>query len=344
MHHQPHLPFVSVVIPAYNEERHIGRCLASLMEQDYGGPWEVVVVDNASHDRTAEVARRMGARTLYCGRRGVVYAREVGFRASRGDIVVQTDADCTFPKDWLTRLVGILATDPRLVAVAGEVDYEGEPLWHRPISSAARLTKRVWFRLRRRPLSVFGANMAIARPALVRVGGYGEELPAYGDEQLLLQKLSKVGRVTYAPDVRVATSSRRFRGRPWRLIVADVLTRFFLPVAALYLTPLVRRRAREFAPLGRSSMLAIAAGSLVLTLLVGLAIYGYLMPSSSLYGKVYSRQRTNEMLVALTFDDGPDAVYTEEVLRVLAEYGVPATFFVQGASVSQNPDLAARIV
>ncbi len=63
-----------------------------------------------------------------------------------------------------------------------------------------------------------------------------------------------------------------------------------------------------------------------------------------LFGTLVTRVETPDSLVALTFDDGPTIPYTDSVLHILAEYQVPATFFVIGTALTDHPDVAARIV
>jgi peptidoglycan/xylan/chitin deacetylase (PgdA/CDA1 family) len=67
-------------------------------------------------------------------------------------------------------------------------------------------------------------------------------------------------------------------------------------------------------------------------------------PRSQLYGKFVWHGPRDEKMVALTFDDGPNPPYTDQVLNILKEYGVRATFFVIGKKVEENPEVAERIV
>ena len=83
---------VSVVIPARNEEAYLPSALEAVLAQTLP-PFEVIVVDNASTDRTREVAEALGARVVFCGRRGVAYARQAGLLAARGEWVAMTDAE-----------------------------------------------------------------------------------------------------------------------------------------------------------------------------------------------------------------------------------------------------------
>jgi len=75
---------VSVVIPARNEEAYLPSALEAVLAQTLP-PFEVIVVDNASTDRTREVAEAFGARVVFCGRKGVAYARQAGLLAARGE-------------------------------------------------------------------------------------------------------------------------------------------------------------------------------------------------------------------------------------------------------------------
>lgn len=86
---------------------------------------------------------------------------------------------------------------------------------------------------------------------------------------------------------------------------------------------------------------------------MGLAISGIILgtvltlcavlPENNVFGRVFFESQTSKKVVALTFDDGPYSPYTEQVLDILKEYQVPATFFVVGQNVDKNPELAARI-
>jgi dolichol-phosphate hexosyltransferase len=98
---------VSVVIPCHNEEDGI----RSVLEQMPAIVDEVVVVDNASTDRTAEVARALGARVVYEGRKGYGRAYKTGFAKARSDVIVTMDGDGTYPPDSLPLLLYVLVEE-----------------------------------------------------------------------------------------------------------------------------------------------------------------------------------------------------------------------------------------
>src|SRR5690349_17826685 len=92
----------SVVVPAWNAEATIARTLAALADQDLAAPYEVIVVDDGSDDRTAaEVARSDSARLIHAEHGGAAAARNVGAGSARGRILAFTDADCFPSPAWL---------------------------------------------------------------------------------------------------------------------------------------------------------------------------------------------------------------------------------------------------
>ncbi len=100
---------ISVVIPAYNEEEAIGKVLQELIETLRGGPcpWEVIVVDDGSSDRTGDIASRFSEVKVirHPHNMGGGLARNTGIRAASGDIVVIADGDGTYPVQDIPRLV-----------------------------------------------------------------------------------------------------------------------------------------------------------------------------------------------------------------------------------------------
>jgi Glycosyl transferase family 2 len=94
--------FLSVVIPALNEERNVAAVIGSVPVdtlRDSGWETEIIVVDNASTDATGEAAAAAGATVVHESRRGYGSAYKAGFGAARGDVIVTGDADRTYPLD-----------------------------------------------------------------------------------------------------------------------------------------------------------------------------------------------------------------------------------------------------
>ncbi len=114
----PRYPRVSVVVCAYNAERTMDQCLASLEVLNYPN-YEVIVVNDGSRDRTLEIAEAYPfCRIISQPNKGLSVARNVGAEAATGEIVAYTDSDCVVDRDWLTYLVAKmeasgLASPPR---------------------------------------------------------------------------------------------------------------------------------------------------------------------------------------------------------------------------------------
>ena len=111
---------VSLVIPAYNEERHLRQCLDAIAAQSVQ-PFEVILVDNNSSDKTVAVAREYPfVRLLSAPRQGVVFARNVGFNAARGDVIGRIDADTVIDTNWVATIQAIFI-ERDIDAVSGAV-------------------------------------------------------------------------------------------------------------------------------------------------------------------------------------------------------------------------------
>lgn len=106
---------LSVVLPAYNEQGAIQRVLAEIVEALADEPlrYEILVIDDASTDGTAELAEQFGVTCWQCPirvvrcpeRRGAGAARKVGIRQARGEIIVMLDADGTYPAETIPELL-----------------------------------------------------------------------------------------------------------------------------------------------------------------------------------------------------------------------------------------------
>lgn len=110
---------VTVIIPVYNDETGIGRCVAACLRQSYPrDQYEVLVVDDGSTDCTGDVAAAAGARVIRQDNAGPAAARNAGAAHARGELLVFTDADCTPQPDWLERLTAPFAR-PEIVGAKG---------------------------------------------------------------------------------------------------------------------------------------------------------------------------------------------------------------------------------
>ena len=163
------LPFLSVIVPARDAESTLAECLRSVARSSYPPERrEVVVVDNASRDRTRQVAADAGVRCIREEQRGPSYARNRGIRESAGEILVFTDADCVASADWLPELVAGFESDS-VGGVAGEIfSYPPETPAQRYATSRHIRWQRAALDLPR-PYPATG-NVAFRRTVFERIG------------------------------------------------------------------------------------------------------------------------------------------------------------------------------
>lgn len=113
---------VSVVVPAYNEEENIGRCIESILTQDFTGELELIVVNDGSTDRTSEIASKYPVKLIDLPKNGgKAQALNVGTRSARGEIIVFSDSDSEMSHGALTSISKCFEDDPDVEAVAGNV-------------------------------------------------------------------------------------------------------------------------------------------------------------------------------------------------------------------------------
>jgi hypothetical protein len=134
------LPSVSIVMPCLNEEETVGVCVTKAMTwlTRSGRPGEVLVVDNGSTDRSADIAAAAGARVVHERRRGYGQAYLRGFSEARGEFIVMGDADDTYDFSNLDNLVAPLSTGADMVLgnrFSGGIATGAMPWLHRYLGS-----------------------------------------------------------------------------------------------------------------------------------------------------------------------------------------------------------------
>ena len=206
-------PLVSVVVPVRNGERTIGDCVEALLAGDFPAERrEIVVVDNASTDRTAEIAARYPVRLVHEPRVGRSHARNRGIAAGQGEIVAFTDADCVAAPAWLRLLVEACGA-PGISGAAGEV------LPDPPVTAAQRYMARRDRNWQAEVLSLrerfaITANVAFRREVFDRVGLFDPEFVTAEDVDFGWRFFGAGLELVYVPD---ATVAHRLRAGPMEL-------------------------------------------------------------------------------------------------------------------------------
>ena len=208
---------LAFVIPAYNEQALIGKCVESVLaEIKRSGRTgiDVVVVNNNSTDRTAEIAGSYaGVRVVDEKQKGLVSARDGGFRATTAELVANIDADTLVPPGWLDTVFTEFEKDPTLVCLSGPYIYYDLSAWNRfLIILFYGLTKLIYWLNRyilRVGSVVQGGNFVLKRDAWIKAGGFNREIKFYGEDTDVAVRLSKVGGVKFTLRLKMLTSGRR---------------------------------------------------------------------------------------------------------------------------------------
>ncbi|HEX6839779.1 MAG TPA: glycosyltransferase family 2 protein [Polyangia bacterium] len=226
-------PDITVVIAAHNEERRLGRCLASvhasiaaLAPDAGGGAVEIIVVDNCSTDGTAAVARAGGARVVGERALGAVNAKAAGVGAARAPLVAVIDADSVCPPDWLPKIARAFTDDARLVGLSGPARYVGARRW---VYAVMWLWYGFWKLLQavgRTAYYAVGTNVAFRRDAYERAGGFDTNVLVGGDEVGLFRRLRRVGPTRYTDELWVETDPRRTEVGFFRFFFGTVLLHY----------------------------------------------------------------------------------------------------------------------
>ena len=97
------IPFVSVIVPVYNDGQRIGKCIEALLIQTYPqAHFEIIIVDNGSNDNTRSVIEEHPVKLLVEDRIQSSYAaRNKGIKNAKGEVIAFTDADCIPAPDWI---------------------------------------------------------------------------------------------------------------------------------------------------------------------------------------------------------------------------------------------------
>ncbi|MEA3343936.1 MAG: glycosyltransferase family 2 protein [archaeon] len=199
---------LSVIIPTYNEEENIEKCLLSLQNQTIPrDKYEIIVVDGQSTDKTVVLAKKYADKIILQKSNGIGGARNDGVAVAKYDLIATTDADCIIPENWLDKITKAFE-DKELIVVSGKVKLiDTSPA----INLTYWLVEKAWYFLSITNLSHFlcGANTAFRKRQFMEVGGYSD-IPVLDDYELSL-RIKKKGKIKYIRPIFVYYSARRIK-------------------------------------------------------------------------------------------------------------------------------------
>lgn len=201
---------VSVVIPVYNEEKYIARCLFSLLRQEVY-PNEIIIVDNNSTDETVSICKKFPVRIVRARKQGIIQARNKGFDEAQYDLIARCDADTIVPPDWIKKIKHNFKMR-RIDALMGPWIYNDLPF---KTTLYAKSYIYVLKKVKKQPIFI-GANMIIRKTTWqqVKQNVCLNEKRVHEDTDLAIHIQQAGGKIHYDKSLVVEVSGRRIKRNP----------------------------------------------------------------------------------------------------------------------------------
>jgi glycosyltransferase involved in cell wall biosynthesis len=199
------LPFVSVIVPTYQEEKYIENCLRALRNQDYKGKYEIIVADSMSKDKTVKIAKKHADKVILVKKKGPSAGRNAGAREAKGEILLFVDADTMLLPNVITEVVkclrkrGVIGVSIPLITD----DLKKNIYYFTSLGLYYLLTK-----VNLQP--VYAVCFACKKESFIKAGGFDEKLYVAEDVEFG-QRLKKIGKIYYLTNTFAITSARRLK-------------------------------------------------------------------------------------------------------------------------------------
>ena len=201
---------ISLIIPAYNEEKYIWPCLEYVFHNTEGHINEIIVIDNASTDNTRKIVETYpGVKIVTEYKKWLVFARDRGHKESTGDILAFIDADTRMPKWRAKKLRHHFESRDDIWFVSGPYRYYDLHRYGRLVNRIYRkigyltylLTWYLWV----------GGNFAIRRTVLDKIHGFDTTIVFYGEDTDIARRAAKQSKTKFVLRLAMPTSARRFK-------------------------------------------------------------------------------------------------------------------------------------
>ncbi len=233
--------YISVIIPAYNEEKYIRQTIVSVLKQRTKNPFEIIIVDNNSTDNTYQLIKKFNIRVFQQSQQGVAVTRNTGANQARGKVLVFLDADCIMPQGHLKKIETIFSSQSTIDAVGGPYIYHDGGEFISWITDNCNYFT-FYFQLIKR-LCGFqgfpGGNVAIRKKAFMEIGGFDESINSImepEDFNMVIRLWERQYNIQFTKDLRVISSFRRMN----RALLSDGVQRFYHQIK--YLIPLMLKQ------------------------------------------------------------------------------------------------------
>ena len=215
------LPTVAIIIPAYNEEETIEKCLDSCLDQTSPAD-EIIIVNNNSTDDTVNIVKRYQRnnpdhviRLLNEKEQGIIAARNHGFNAAKSDVMGRIDSDSTISPTWVEAVRATFA-DENVAAATGPVQYYDMPMQDLGLKVDEKI-RNALHNMAKDHRFLFGSNMAMRRSVWQQIRQFSNLDPndeLHEDIDLALTLFENGFEVTYDPKMVGGMSARRLEDSP----------------------------------------------------------------------------------------------------------------------------------
>lgn len=196
------MPKASIIVPAYNEETHIGKLIEAILRQTFTD-FELIIIDDCSTDNTSQNIRSYKDNRITCLRNnrnlGITKSTNIGIERAKAEYVFFTDADCHPLVNWVETGLKSLENRKDAVGAYGKVIYA---------TSSVSISDRIVETER----EIFGANMMFKRDYLRLVGGMREKFTARGDRDLAF-RIKKYGEIVFSEEMIVIHQRKLYTRR-----------------------------------------------------------------------------------------------------------------------------------
>lgn len=196
---------ISIIIPVFNAEKTLSKCLQSVLKQD-NDFLELIVVDNNSSDKSAEIIKTYAKydkrlRYVFEAKKGRGSARQRVLREARGDIIAMIDADCIAPENWLRQIVEKISSG-EVSAVMGFEDDAIKNYWTKMRQSEDE--KTIFAKVKNDFINHLDTKNFACRADILKEIGFDESLSACEDIDLFFNFQKKGIKIFFLPTLRVS--------------------------------------------------------------------------------------------------------------------------------------------
>lgn len=200
-------PLVSVIIPTYNEERYIERCLKAIRAQEVDFEFEVIVSDSNSKDKTVEIAKRYADKIIITDEKGIAKGRNLGAKIAKGKYLLFVDADTQLYFNCIKELVNSIKKKG-VIGATCMVIPENPTISNYLLYLTYNIFSKI--SVKSPKPQVAGIVCMYKKKYFYKVGGFREDL-AFSEDFDLSERISLYGKIVFTEKTFAITSIRRLK-------------------------------------------------------------------------------------------------------------------------------------